>query len=150
LIARDALNARWGGKIEKLNARLENNGAFFLLMMRLAHVPYSLVNYSAGATSIPLRTFCWTTSLGILPGTMIFVFVGTRIPTLKSLAEKGAWQLFDPLLFGVLAATVLFPLLIRWSIQQYRRRIGSSKDIDLLEMDGFDSWKTKGQTNGAH
>ena len=112
-LVRDAVNSRFGEWVAKLNRGLEQDGVFYLLMMRIAHVPFSAVNYGAGATSISLGKFCWTTAVGILPGTMIFVFVGTRIPTLATIAEKGVWQLFDPLLFAILAATVIFPLLVR-------------------------------------
>lgn len=149
---RDAVRARWKVQFRKFNARLEKDRTFFMLMTRLAHVPYSLVNYCAGATTVPLSTFCWTTSLGILPGTMIFVFVGTRIPTLQTLAEKGAWELFDPLLFGILAATVVFPVLIRLSIGQYRRHFQEDKcgELASFEVDAFETWKVDGRTNGAH
>jgi uncharacterized membrane protein YdjX (TVP38/TMEM64 family) len=149
-IVRDAVNARFSGLVEKLDRSLKRDGAFYLLMIRLAHVPYSFVNYAAGATSVPLRTFCWTTSLGILPGTMIFVFVGTRIPTLAELSEKGVWQLFDPLLFAVLAATIAFPVLIRWAIGKYRKHNGSLPEIELLEMESFNSWSVPRQVDGTH
>jgi uncharacterized membrane protein YdjX (TVP38/TMEM64 family) len=144
------VEARWRRRIGQFNDHLERDGAFFLLMMRLAHVPYSLVNYCAGVTSIPVRTFFWTTSLGVVPGTVIFVFVGTRIPTLATLAEQGIWKLFDPLFVGILAATVVFPLLIRWSIRQYRKRSGTPMDVEMLELDSIDTWKVEGRTNGAH
>ena len=150
LLARDVVHARWNRALEKLNSHLEKDGAFYLLMMRLAHVPYSFVNYAAGTTSLPLRTFCWTTALGILPGTMIFVFVGTRIPTLRSLAENGVWELFDPLLFGILAATVVFPVLIRWAVTRYRQRGGTPGEIELLGMNTFDSWNPKRHPHDAH
>ena len=86
-ILRDAVKSRFRGLIEKLDHSLDHDGAFYLLMMRLAHMPFTFINYGAGATSARLRTFTWTTALGVLPGTMIFVFVGTRIPTLESLSR---------------------------------------------------------------
>lgn len=149
-IIRDAVNARFGGLVLKLDHTLEHDGAFYLLMMRFAHVPYSFVNYAAGATSLSLRTFCWTTALGILPGTMIFVFVGTRIPTLAELSERGVWQLFDPILFGILAATIAFPVLIRWAIRKYRKHNGTPPEIELSELESFDSWSESRQVDAPH
>ncbi len=110
---------RFGPLIRKINRGLENDGAFYLLTMRMAHMPFTFVNYGAGTTTVSYGTFAWTTMVGLLPGTMIFVFVGTRIPTLAVLAEHGVWPLLDPLLFALLAATVCFPWLVRWSIRGF-------------------------------
>ena len=136
-ILRGAVTDRLGGAIEKLDRTLGNDGAFYLLMMRLVHAPFTFVNYGAGVTGARLSTFSWTTALGVLPGTMIFVFVGTRIPTLSSLAEKGVWQLVDPLLVGCLAATFAFPLLIRWTIRKSRFRSRKRADLELPEVNEF-------------
>jgi uncharacterized membrane protein YdjX (TVP38/TMEM64 family) len=138
-IARDTVVARSGRLFGQLDRGLAKDGAFYLLMMRMAHVPFSVVNYGAGATSVSLGTFGWTTTVGILPGTMIFVFVGTRIPTLESLSQTGVWQLFDPLLFALLAATVAFPVLIRWAIRRFRQHAGSAPEIEIAEIERFDS-----------
>ncbi len=131
-LVRDAVSSRFGDWVAKLNRGLEQDGVFYLLMMRIAHVPFSAVNYGAGATSISFGKFCWTTALGLIPGTMIFVFVGTRIPTLATIAEKGVWQLFDPLLFAILAATVIFPLLVRLAMGRISVR---KADSSIKEMD---------------
>jgi uncharacterized membrane protein YdjX (TVP38/TMEM64 family) len=134
---REMVQSRCRGLIEKLDRRLEKDGAFYLILMRLAHVPYSFVNYCAGATSVPLRTFGWTTAIGILPGTMIFVFVGTRIPTLAAISgtgeHGGIWQLLDPLLWGMLAATIVFPLLSRWALRKFRSETAGASVNDLSE-----------------
>lgn len=137
LIARDAVKARLGGLVKKMDGALQVDGTFYLLMMRLAHVPYSVVNYGSGATHVPLGTFAWTTAVGVLPGSMIFVFVGTRIPTLADLSDRGVWRLVDPLLFGVLAATVIFPLLIRWTMRRFRKHTHGQAVLELSELASF-------------
>jgi uncharacterized membrane protein YdjX (TVP38/TMEM64 family) len=138
-LIRDMVKARFGGLIERLDHGLEKDGAFYLLMMRLAHVPYSFVNYAAGASSVSTWKFCWTTSVGILPGTMIFVFVGTRIPTLASITEKGVWQLFDPLLFAVLAGTVVFPIVTRWSIRRFYQQPVTLPEFEISAVEKTDA-----------
>lgn len=132
-LLRDVVIVRFSDLVAKLDRSLNDDGAFYLLMMRIAHAPYTFVNYAAGATSVPMKTFVWTTALGLLPGTMIFVFVGTRIPTLKELTTGGAWQLLDPLLISILAATVVFPFLIRHAVRSYRNHV--SAKLQLNEMD---------------
>jgi uncharacterized membrane protein YdjX (TVP38/TMEM64 family) len=146
---RDMVKSRFPGLVGKLDRHLDKDCAFYLTMMRLAHVPYSIVNYCAGATSVRVSTFAWTTTLGILPGTMIFVFVGTRIPTLASISEYGVWQLVDPFLFAILAATIVFPVLIRWAATRFRSRDDSDLAIELAALEDLGSWPVKRQTNGA-
>ena len=76
---------------------------------------------------------------------MIFVFVGTRIPTLQSLAKGGVWQLFDPLLFALLASTVVIPVLLRWAIRRFRDHAGSPPEIEISEIEQFDAWTLRGK-----
>lgn len=111
---RDAVEFRLGIHLARFRRRLESNAGFYLLMLRLLHAPFSLVNYMAGATNfVPTQTFWWTTQLGVLPGTMIFVFAGTRIPTLSIIAEQGVWALMNYRLFAALATTAALPLIIK-------------------------------------
>ncbi len=104
---------RWRLRLQIISRRFERDGAFYLLLLRFAHAPFTLVNYGAGATQIPLRTFWWTTHVGILPGAMAFTYAGTRLPTLRSVSEQGMWALVDLPLALALAATFLFPFAIR-------------------------------------
>jgi uncharacterized membrane protein YdjX (TVP38/TMEM64 family) len=133
-VFRDIVERRFGRVIRRMNAALEKEGAFYLLTLRLAHVPFTLVNYGSATTSIKTSTFVWTTSLGLLPNTIIFSFVGSRIPTLQELSEKGVHQLLDPLLCAILAATVVLPFSIRWVVNRFRERYrGGRIDLDPLE-----------------
>lgn len=142
-IARDAVYARFGDQIGKLDDLLHQDGWYYLLMLRLAHAPFSFVNYCSAPTSLKLSTFAWTTALGLLPGTAVFVFVGTRIPTLSTIREDGIWQLVDPLLFAMLAGTFIFPVLIRWAIRRFRRHRGAPLDLEMEEYDSTGFWSSK-------
>lgn len=139
-IARDTIKSRWGEFLKRLDRGLRKDAWFYLLQMRMAHIPFSFVNYGSGATSVHFRTFCWTTVLGLLPGTMIFVLVGTRIPTLAKLAEKGVWPMFDPILFALLASTIFLPLLMRFAIGRFRPRAVTEPEVDLLELERIATW----------
>jgi uncharacterized membrane protein YdjX (TVP38/TMEM64 family) len=147
-IARESVYARFGDQVSKLDQLLDQDGWYYMLMLRMAHVPFSFVNYCAAPTSLKLSTFAWTTAIGLLPGTAIFVFVGTRIPTLATLHENGIWQLVDPLLFAMLSGTIVFPVLIRWAIRRFRRHLGAPLEIELNDFDTPRFWPRKRQTNG--
>ncbi|MCY2982861.1 MAG: VTT domain-containing protein [Planctomycetota bacterium] len=112
-VVRRLLHRRWQIYLRWISKRFEQEGAFYLLWLRMAHAPFTLVNYGAGATNIPLTTFWWTTHVGILPGTMVYTFVGSRVPNIRTVAEQGVFAIVDPWLVVVLIAIAFFPLLFR-------------------------------------
>jgi uncharacterized membrane protein YdjX (TVP38/TMEM64 family) len=148
-LLRDSIRRRLGNVADKLDRGIAKDGAFYLVMMRVAHVPYSLVNYGAAITSVRPRTFAWTTAAGTLPGTMIFIFVGTRIPTLRSLAENGVWQLLDPLLFALLASAVAFPMMIRWAIRKLKSHGLIKSEAELDELEHYQTLETTGANDAG-
>jgi uncharacterized membrane protein YdjX (TVP38/TMEM64 family) len=122
-ILRPVIESRYPTFITTLKNRLQGQTAYYMLMIRFLHAPFSFVNYTAGASSIvSVRTFCWTTLLGVLPGTMIFVFVGTRLPTLAELAQHGPLPLLDAPLVVSLVATVCLPIVIKGIGDRITRR----------------------------
>lgn len=110
-------------KLKKFARRFRRQGAFYLLVLRLGHAPFTLVNYGAGVARIPLVTFWWTTHLGILPGTLVFTFIGTRIPSLQVVVDEGVWALLDPPLILALLATLLLPIILRLVPREFSRRV---------------------------
>lgn len=107
------LHRRWQIYLSWIDKRFTQDGAFYLLWLRMAHAPFTLVNYGAGATSIPLSTFCWTTHLGILPATLVFTFAGSRVPNIRMVVEQGVWAIVDPWLLIVLAVIAILPIFLR-------------------------------------
>lgn len=60
-----------------INARLERRGWLAIASLRLvAGVPFSLLNYAAALTSIPVGQFAIATAVGSIPTTAIGVFFG--------------------------------------------------------------------------
>jgi uncharacterized membrane protein YdjX (TVP38/TMEM64 family) len=89
-------------RFDRLEAMVEAGGVTLLLGMRLIPViPFSLFSMAAGAARADLRTFIWTTAVGYLPLTAIFVYLGSRLETLS---------VTDPLLW--IGAAVLIGLLV--------------------------------------
>lgn len=119
---REAIESRFGVHLIVLRKKLEADAAFYLVMLRLLHTPFSFVNYGAGATNVvSARTFWWTTQVGILPGTTIFVLAGTRIPSLAVISTDGFMSLLDPVLIAALIATPLLPVLLRLAVVVFFR-----------------------------
>ena len=73
-------------------------GVPLLLAIRLIPIfPFSLFSFVAGAARIRLWTFTWTTAVGYLPITAIFVYLGSRLDSISPT---------DPLLLGSAALLV--------------------------------------------
>ena len=119
-IVRRMLQRRWQIYLRWISKKFAQEGVFYLLWLRMAHAPFTLVNYGAGATNIPLTTFWWTTHVGILPATLVFTFVGSRVPSIRIVAEKGIWAIVDPWLLILLVVIACFPVLLRFWIRRSR------------------------------
>lgn len=63
--------------LEKFEALVEKRGAPFLLLARMIpFVPYTVVNYGSGLSPIRLRTYIWTSAIGMAPPIFAFVSIG--------------------------------------------------------------------------
>jgi uncharacterized membrane protein YdjX (TVP38/TMEM64 family) len=124
-VVHELVHHKWRQRLSDLSVHFTQDGATYLLMLRLVHAPFTLVNYGAGAVKIPISAFCWTTMVGILPGTVVFTFAGTRIPTLSVVSEQGVWTLIDPPLLVALILTAILPLVLRFLAGRLAKRLKS-------------------------
>ncbi len=89
-------------RFDRLERAAEAGGVTLLLGMRLVPViPFSLFSMVAGAAHAPVPTFIWTTAVGYLPLTAVFVYLGSQLEELSPT---------DPILW--LGAAVLIALLL--------------------------------------
>lgn len=57
-----------------------------ILLLRLSPVfPFNVFNYAAGLSDVPLGQFLWASWLGMLPGTALFVYVGSLAGSVASI-----------------------------------------------------------------
>jgi uncharacterized membrane protein YdjX (TVP38/TMEM64 family) len=71
-------------RFERLESVAERGGATLLLAMRLIPVvPFGLFSLAGGAARVPLGRFVWTTAVGYLPITAVFVYLGSRLEELS-------------------------------------------------------------------
>lgn len=76
--AQAALSKRFSGRWQNLDAELRQGGMFYIAAIRLLPIiPYGLVNYMAGLTSIKFRDYLIGTLVGTLPGVLPFVLLGS-------------------------------------------------------------------------
>jgi uncharacterized membrane protein YdjX (TVP38/TMEM64 family) len=75
-LGRDWVALRTGGTIGRWEDRLRENGMITVLIMRLLFLPFDLVNFGCGLTSMRQRDYAIGTFIGILPGIIAFVLMG--------------------------------------------------------------------------
>ncbi len=126
LFFRDAIQKRFGDRLQRFNQSLEKDGPFFLFTLRLIPaVPFFIINAVMGLTPIRTRTFWWVSQLGMLPGTAVYVYAGSTVPELQTLADKGIGAAFTPSqLWQLGSAFVLLgglPLVVRWGVTFFSR-----------------------------
>ena len=113
---------KFGQRLAAFNENLDADGALYLFTLRLIPaVPFFVINLVMGLTKLPAKTFYWVSQVGMLPGTMVYVYAGSRVPNLNTLAEQGVGAVFTPSqLFQITMAFVLlgaFPLLAKKGLQ---------------------------------
>ena len=75
-----AINAKLKGKLEDLRNRFEEKGFMYILVLRLMPiVNFDLISYSAGISKVRLTDFLKATTIGIIPGTIVYNLLGSSI-----------------------------------------------------------------------
>lgn len=87
-LARDLFERKFHNKLAKFNENIKTYGANYLLLARfIVVIPFVLVNIFAALTRIPLSTFIWTTSIGIIPGSVVYAYAGREIININSIKD---------------------------------------------------------------
>ncbi|WP_404788192.1 TVP38/TMEM64 family protein [Altericista sp. CCNU0014] len=104
-VGRPAMERRLAGRWQAMDAEIHRGGLFYMFAIRLIPVmPYGIVNFAAGLTSIRFRDFSIGTLLGTVPSVLPFVLVGSS--SFKALTTGNLWPLLGAL--GLTGALVLF------------------------------------------
>ncbi|HYD99794.1 MAG TPA: TVP38/TMEM64 family protein [Alphaproteobacteria bacterium] len=119
----DALRARAGPALQRLEAGFRENALGYMLALRLVPLfPFWLVNLAPAFLGVPTATFVIGTFVGIVPGSLVFASVGTGLDAI--LAGGGTPDgsvLLQPrvlLPIGGLAVLALIPA----AVKRFRRR----------------------------
>lgn len=76
-LAADMIQNRFQKRLKSFNRELTENSTSYLLSVRLIPLfPFFIISILAGLTDLSKRKFIWTTSLGIIPVSFVFSYVG--------------------------------------------------------------------------
>ncbi|MCA9086301.1 MAG: TVP38/TMEM64 family protein [Planctomycetaceae bacterium] len=124
-LLRDSVEKRFPVQASRIRRAIERDGAAYLLTLRLVPaIPFFIVNLVMGLTRMPTITFWWVSQLGMLPGTIVYVYAGSVVPRMETLLEKGVSgalegrQLIQ--LTTALSALALMPWLIKAAVRRFR------------------------------
>lgn len=110
--ARPALVKMFGDeRFSRYEGVIDRGGVTLLLACRMVPiVPFSLFSYVAGSARVPLGTFMWTTAVGYLPLTILFVYLGSKLEELSP-NDPAIWIGAAGLIFFVLVTRKVLPML---------------------------------------
>lgn len=95
-IGKGIIQEKLAGRWEAINSEITQGGVFYIFAIRLLPIiPYGLVNFVAGLTSITVKDYIIGTSLGTIPGILPFVMMGSSGITAIQTGD------FLPLLFAL-------------------------------------------------
>jgi uncharacterized membrane protein YdjX (TVP38/TMEM64 family) len=104
----------------KLDEAVAERGFLIVLLTRLSPAfPFNLLNYAYGLTRVRFRDYLLASWLGMLPGTTMYVYIGTTLASLSELwtgqrtRTPAEWTLLAVGLVATVAVTVLLTALAR-------------------------------------
>ena len=105
----DYINRKFSNEISLINNEVNEHGAYYLFALRMSPIfPFFVINAAFGLTKIKTLTFYLISQLGMLPGTIIIILIGSE---LNDFLIKGSPFSIDLVLYLTLLG--LIPLLFK-------------------------------------
>ena len=125
-LLRQVIAQRFGARLEMFQIALRREGDYFLFLLRLTPiVPCYDVNLVMGLTDLRARTFWWVSQVGMLPGTLVYVYAGWSVPCVQVLAESGGRDVLNVQRMVALTLLGTFPWLARRLAVWLKRRLAA-------------------------
>jgi uncharacterized membrane protein YdjX (TVP38/TMEM64 family) len=109
-------------RLKAIDAAVGDEGWKVVLLLRLSPlVPFSLQNYLYGATQVKLTHYALATAIGIVPGVMMYAYLGSLGRTLLLQAQARdplEWTLMVAGLVAKIVAVVLVAYKARQALRQ--------------------------------
>ncbi len=77
-VGRETVAKRLSGRWQAMDVEVRQGGLFYMFAIRLVPImPYGLVNFAAGLTSISFKDYILGTTIGTVPSVLPFVLLGS-------------------------------------------------------------------------
>jgi uncharacterized membrane protein YdjX (TVP38/TMEM64 family) len=113
-------------RFRALDDATHSDGFIIVLLVRLSPLfPFNLVNYGLGLTAVSFRNYFFASWIGMLPGTILYVYIGSLAQNFAELTDGVETGLAGrALLIGGFAATLILTLLVtRRATRALNRRL---------------------------
>ena len=121
-LLRERILNRYGKRLQIINEHLEREGSFYLFTLRLIPaIPFFLINLLMGLTPMRIRTFWWVSQIGMLPGTIAYIYAGSNLPDLKTVTQTDRPSILTPELVGGFVIIGLLPWLAKSVLSKIRQ-----------------------------
>lgn len=99
-------------RLKAVETDIETNGFYYFLTLRLVMVvPYFLINITAGISRISFKKFLFSTTLGVMPASLIYANGGNKLEQINDLSELFKADTVIALL--LVAVFVLLPVIVK-------------------------------------
>ena len=116
-LAQNYVQKYYKKQLSKINKKFKIEGAFYLFALRLVPVfPFFIINVVMGLMTIKTWTFYWVSQLGMLPGTIVYVYAGTQLAQIEIFSD-----ITTPSMLIAFALLGLFPLIAKNFVQFMRK-----------------------------
>jgi uncharacterized membrane protein YdjX (TVP38/TMEM64 family) len=106
----DWIQKKYQKQLNYFNNEIERHGHNYLFVLRIIPIlPFFLINYLAGLTKMSLRRFMLATSIGMLPGSLVYTFAGRQLAELENPEDVFSFRLL--IAFLLLAFFALSPMI---------------------------------------
>ena len=129
-LAREWVRAKLSdhARFDALDRAVQSRGFLVVLLTRLSlALPFNLLNYAYGLSSVELGPYVSGTAVGMIPAVLLYVYIGSLARDLEQLFSEGAglgaagWLL---MLGGVLIALLVVVILHRTATALLERETG--------------------------
>jgi pyruvate/2-oxoglutarate dehydrogenase complex dihydrolipoamide dehydrogenase (E3) component/uncharacterized membrane protein YdjX (TVP38/TMEM64 family) len=112
-LLRDWVQSKFGDKLKTFNDGVAKEGAFYLFALRLVPAfPFVAINLLMGLTPIRTWTYLWVSQLGMLAGTIVYVYAGTTLGEFRISIE----------LLAAFTLLGVFPLIAKKTLEAIKSR----------------------------
>jgi uncharacterized membrane protein YdjX (TVP38/TMEM64 family) len=124
-------------RFRALDAATHHDGFVIVLLARLSPLlPYSFLNYGLSLTAARFRDYVLATWIGMLPATVLYVYVGSLAKSLAMLTSGGrapSWASQAWLAIGLAATVALTVLITRRATRILREHLAAESQTALPE-----------------
>lgn len=117
-LLRDYVKSRVRGKYAGFEARLEKGGIFYIAILRMVPMlPFDVVGYAAGVSSIRFKKYLFGTLMGDLPGVFAYTLLGS------SLSEPGSSRFYLSIIIALIVAVLSWLFMILYIRKCERKKV---------------------------